>query len=229
MRKRSSWCWMLALFLGCSGSRGPESKSTPSTVSGGAASSTQPVQAEPNNHAPFSGEIVYARSVVSKTTGIPPQSLGELHYFISGPHWKHVDERGKITALYDPITNVVHYFKPDRKGVDARQPDGPVTFEPLPATKVVLGRTCVGMRQVSAQAPFVEFYDPELYVDPKDYAAHHHGHWAEILAVTHGGLPLWDAVERDGYSLVSEAVRIVPRTFDASFWAIPSDDSLPPN
>jgi hypothetical protein len=216
-------CCTFLLLLGCASGRG-----TPTSSNGLAASPTPgPVSEHAlstgEQQAPFSGEIVYLRTAVPNVSEIPPKILGEYHYFISGPHWKHVDEAGDVAVLYDPTTNVVHYFKPHRNDVDASVSDGPATFEPVSETKTVLGRTCRGIRQVSAQATFLEFYDPALYVDPKEYANHHHGHWAEFLAVKHGGLPLWDAVERDGYVLVSEAIRIVPRTFEPSFWAMPAD------
>ena len=223
VRRAWSRCCTFLLLLGCASGRGTPNSSNglPASPTPGAASAHT---ASPGKReAPFSGEIVYIRTAVPNAPEIPPKTLGEYHYFISGPHWKHVDETGDVTVLYDPTTNVVHYLKPVRKDVDASVSDGPATFEPVSETKTVLGRTCRGIRQVSAQATFLEFYDPDLYVDPKEYANHHHGNWAEFLAAKHGGLPLWDAVERDGYSLVSEAIRIVPRTFEPSFWAMPSD------
>jgi hypothetical protein len=222
-RRAWSQCCIFLLLVGCASGRG-----TPNASNGFAAPPTPGASPERTasagkREAPFSGEIVYLRTAVPNASEIPPKTLGEYHYFVSGPHWKHVDEAGDVTALYDPTTNIVHYLKPDRKDVDASVSDGPATFEPVSETKTVLGRTCHGIRQVSARATFLEFYDPALYVDPKEYANHHHGNWAEFLAAKQGGLPLWDAVEREGYSLVSEAIRIVPRTFEPSFWAMPPD------
>jgi len=56
-----------------------------------AAVDTGPVNQPPR--APFSGEIVYRMTAIARSSGAA-RDLGELHYFISGPHWKHVDEQG---------------------------------------------------------------------------------------------------------------------------------------
>ncbi len=229
---RLGWCTIVVLCLGCAGTRpAADSTGAPPTVINAAtvpaSGSGEPTQQKLDARTPFSGEIVYQRTIVSRTSELPFKALGRFHYFISGAHWKHMDEAGDLSALYDPDANVIHYFKPNRKDVDARQSDGPVRFEPLPETRVILGRTCRGIRQVSAQSTITEFYDPDLFVDPQDYANHHSGHWAEFLRAKQGGLPLWDAMEGDGYSVVSEAVRIVPRTFAPSFWALPDPNDAP--
>lgn len=227
-RACAAWAvhWLFALTCGCSHApAAPESKSAAPEAN--AAASAEPAQAEAKKSAPFSGEIVYARQMVPDAPGVPSKPLGEFHYFISGPHYKHVDEQGDVSALYDPTANVLHYFKPTRRELDARQPNGEATIELLPEVKVILGHTCRGIRQVTRDTTFVVFFDPEIYVDPKDYADHHYGHWAEFLAATHGGLALWSSVHHGSYSQVSEAVRIVPRTFDASFWAVPTPEDQP--
>ena len=178
----------------------------------------------PETRRPFSGEIVYRQTAVPKGSPVAPRDLGEFHYFISGSHWKHVDASGDTTALYDPERNVVHYFKPERKMVDAGLAASPDVFEVLNETKLVLGRACQGVRQISAGRRYTIFFDPSLFVDPHQYPNHHLGSWTELLAVTGGGLSLFSRTETDRGDLISEAVRIEPRSFVDSFWRIPDDD-----
>ena len=171
---------------------------------------------------PFSGEIIFRRTAIPR--GAAPldwRDLGEQHYFISGPHWKLVDESGATTALYDPETHLIHYFKPETKIVDASTSDSPARFELLPETRVILGRKCKGVRWTTSESTTTGFYDPDLFVDAALYSTHHYGNWAETLALTHGALMLWSKVEVSRGDIVSEPVSIVLRDFDASFWAVP--------
>jgi hypothetical protein len=48
---------------------------------------------------PLSGEIAYRMTAKAP---LATKDLGELHYFVSGAHWKHVDQDGATPALYDP-------------------------------------------------------------------------------------------------------------------------------
>lgn len=218
------------LVVGCGGrqgalptaSRAEVTSTKADQLQGGA--SAQP----PETRRPFSGEIVYRRTAVPNGSSDAPRDLGEFHYFISGSHWKHVDASGDTTALYDPERNLVHYFKPERKTVDAAQAATPDVFELLNETKLVLGRACKGVRQISADRRYTIFYDPSLFVDPHQYPNHHLGSWTELLAVTGGGLSLFSKTETDRGDLVSEAVRIEARSFDDSFWHIPDDGSGSP-
>jgi hypothetical protein len=166
----------------------------------------------------FSGEIVYRQEAVQDGTGnrVP---LPDFHYFISGPHWKHV-VAGQVTALFDPSTNVIRYFDPPSV-VNASTSQGPVRFEHLDETRIILGRTCRGIRLISDQGSFLEFYDPELRVDPQPFVNHHVGYWAESLKEKSGALALWTDVAKPGFSIVSEAIRIEHRSFDPAFWNAP--------
>ena len=141
--------------------------------------------------------------------------------FISGAHWKHVDEHGETLALYDPETQLIHYYKPEAKVVDARQSAGAVSFESLPQTKVVLGRACNSFVSTSATRTVAGFYDPDLFVEPRLYANHHFGHWAETIAFTHGALILWSKMEIAGGDIISDPISIEARELDASLWAVP--------
>jgi len=154
-----------------------------------------------------------------------PRDLGKLHYFISGPHWKHVDDDGATIALYDPETQLIHYYKPEPKVVDASVAEGPVSFEALPGAKVVLGRTCKGFRSTSSQRVVTGYYDPDLFVDSSVYSSHHFGSWAETLAFTSGGLVLWSKMELAGGDIISEPLSIQSRELDAAFWAVPKDEA----
>ncbi len=169
---------------------------------------------------PFSGEIVYRQTAFGNGSFSEARDLGNLHYFISGRHWKHVDEGGDTVALYDPDANVVHYFKPERKTVNAAQSDGPATFESLPDTTVVLGRTCKAYRETLDGMNLVVFYDPALFVDPKPYTQHKFRHWGESLAFSGGGLSLASRTELPKGTIVSEAISIEARTFEPSFWSV---------
>jgi len=148
--------------------------------------------------------------------------LGELHYFISGPHWKHVDEAGVTTALYEPETGLIHYFKPRVRVVRASISDGPAQYEALSETRVVLGRKCKGVRWTTGERTITGFYDPELFVDRAPYVNHHFGNWSETLAFTGGALILWSDMEFvQGDVIISEPISIRERQFDASFWSLP--------
>lgn len=82
---------------------------------------------------------------------------------------------------------------------------------------------CKGIRQDSLKLTFVEFYDPTLFVDPKLYARHHHGHLGAVMAQKEGALGLWMAAEVPDAAgdIIHEAIRIEPRTFEPSFWSVP--------
>ena len=91
----------LAVFLlGC-GSANTEPR-TAQPVTSSSASSSEAEAAVPRR-AFFSGEIVYRQTAVPRSEGGEPVDLGDLHYFISGPHWKHVDANGQTMALYDSV------------------------------------------------------------------------------------------------------------------------------
>ncbi len=178
-----------------------------------------PPPAQAPARTPFSGEIVYRLTLLPRDNASADRDLGELHYFISGTHWKHVDAKGVTLALYDPDTHLVHYF-PQGKVVDATLPDGDVTFESLPEVKVVLGRACKAIVSKTSKDTTTTFYDPALFVDPRPFANHHWGHWAETLAMTGGALSLWSKRESDVGDMIFEAQSIQPRTFPPSFWSL---------
>jgi hypothetical protein len=167
----------------------------------------------------FTGEIIYRQTAIPKDG--PPVELEEMHYFISGAHWKYVDASGRTTALYDPEENVIQYYQPEGKTIDASQPDGEAKFEKLAETKVVLNRHCKAFSQTSESSKTLVFYDPNLMVDPKLFGQHRFGHWNEFLEVTGGGLSLWSKTETSRGDLISEAVLIRPRSFEPSFWERP--------
>jgi hypothetical protein len=174
---------------------------------------------------PFSGEIVFRLTAVSTGASRDTKDLGELHYFISGAHWKHVDASGDVAVLYDPESHLIHYFKPQAKTVDASLSDGPASFEALPDTRVVLGRTCKGVRWTTRDRKITAFYDPALFVDPAPFVNHHYGHWAETLAATSGALILWSDMELPQGNIISEPVSIQSREFEDSFWRVPEEQS----
>lgn len=171
---------------------------------------------------PFSGEIVFRLTAISPGASLEGGDLGELHYFISGAHWKHVDSNGVTTALYDPDKGLVYHFKPQPKTVDARVSNGPATFEALPETRMVLGRKCKGLRWTTPDRKITGFYDPNLFVDRSLYADHHYGHWAETLEFTGGALILWSQMDLPQGTIISEPIAIEPREFDAAFWRPPT-------
>ncbi len=211
------WGLLVITLFGCAGQPvpGSQTRSPPAPLP-----NVAPSAARDNQRSPFSGEIVFRMTAVARNSG-DARELGELHYFISGAHWKHVDEHGDTRALYDPETQLVHYYKPESKIVDARAAEDPVSFEALPQTRVVLGRVCKAFRSTARERTIIGFYDPELFVDPAPYANHHLGHWAETMAFTHGALVLWSKMEFAAGDIVSDPIRIEPREFDASFWAVP--------
>jgi len=177
-------------------------------------------------HKPFSGEIVYRMTAKAP---LATKDLGELHYFISGAHWKHVDQDGATRAIYDPDTHLIHYFKPEAKVVDASRSDGSATFVTLSDTRVVLGRTCKGIQWTTSDRKVTGYYDPELFVDPAPFTNHHFGHWAETLAQTGGALILWSDMEFAQGDIISDPISIRAREFDASFWALPQPTPPPAN
>src|SRR5688572_16512968 len=119
----------VALLLGaCAGTaRGPlENGAEPSTSAPRRSPLPSSETSEPL--APFSGEIVYEIRVFD-TTG-PERSLGgyQLHYFISGSHWKHTDGDGRLVAQYEPSSKHIHYFVPTRRSFPASQVDASYKF-----------------------------------------------------------------------------------------------------
>jgi hypothetical protein len=173
---------------------------------------------------PFSGEIIYHLTAVAAGTS-ETRDLGELHYFISGAHWKHVDASGKTTAQYDPDRHLIYYFKSQVETVDASISDRPAKFEALAETRVVLGRKCKGLRWTTADRSITGFYDPELFVDPAQFANHHFGNWIETLTATNGALILWSDMQLPQGDIISDPVSVQPREFDASFWLVPDAQS----
>lgn len=211
---------LLLLAVGCGGGR-----ETPATASGvvdvaAKSDSEAPMPQAASHNGPslrhFSGEIVFRQTFVASSDG-HERRMDDVHYFISGAHWKHVNANGNTTALYDPETRLVHYFN-GKSSVDTRIQSDVSRFEHLDATKVILGRSCRGIRRISGQTSSTTFYDPTLTVDPSLYSEHHFGGWAEYLVATGGALFLWQAYERPDGVLVWEAIRIAERSFDSEFW-----------
>lgn len=210
----------LFLVLACS-SREPGLSPSPATPTATPTVHEAALSPEAPRTAPFSGEIVYRRSAMPNGADAKAIPMLDLHYFVSGQHWKQVDGAGDLVSVYDPDANVVHYFKPERSSVDASVSEGSATFEHLTETKRVLGRGCKGIRQTSERATFVAFYDPALFVDPKLYARHKLGNWDEFLVQTAGGLALFSSVELPEGDIVSEAIRIESQSFEPAFWSLP--------
>jgi hypothetical protein len=179
--------------------------------------------AVPEIRQPFSGEVVYKQTAVPLALSAFATDIGNLHYFVSGRHWKHVDGKGELTALYDPDAHVIHYFKPERRIVNASQSMGEATFVAGRQKKTILGRECLSYRMTSGGRSIVSFYDPTLYIDPESHTEHHWGHWAESLAFSDGGISLWSEVETEWGYVVSEAIEIRYMEFDAGFWAVPAE------
>lgn len=174
--------------------------------------------------APFSGEIVYRQTAVPDAASSEARDLGELHYFIDGANWKHVDGHGDTIVLYEPSPNLVHYFKPQRKTVDASHAEQPAKFEHLDEVKIVLGHDYKAIRQTSGDVTFTVYYDPEVFVDPALYEKHKLGHWGELLAQTNGALTLASTTAMPGGTIIGEAISIVPKTLDAQTWVIPAGE-----
>jgi len=72
------------MFLGCGGRLGSSGQKSPAP--GHAAAEASAVSKNQSPRAPFSGEIVYRVTAIARDSGAA-RDLGELHYFISGPHW----------------------------------------------------------------------------------------------------------------------------------------------
>ena len=221
---RTQWlaCALAACFLECGGQG---HAAAPRVVEPANTADTSDTKSQSNGEherKPFSGEIVFHLTAVSAEASGSTKDLGQLHYFISGAHWKHVDASGETAVLYDPESRLIHYFKPQLKTVDASHSDGPIKFETLPGIRVVLGRTCKGVRWTTNDRKVTAFYDPDLFVDPAPFAHHHYGHWAETLAVTHGALILWSDMQLPQGDIISEPISIQSREFDPSFWQVPN-------
>src|SRR3954452_20119419 len=95
----------LALALACSGCGAQKSSSAASAATPAVAPKDAVVTsggpAQEHAAKPFSGEIVYRVSAPAVGASAS-RDLGELHYFISGAHWKHADASGATSALYEP-------------------------------------------------------------------------------------------------------------------------------
>jgi hypothetical protein len=137
-----------------------------------------------------------------------------------------VNSDGITTSLYDPDANVVHYFKPKRKTLDASRADGTVHFEPLQETKTVLGHECKALRQSWANISVVVYYDLGIFVDPKPYAHTMLAHMGEGLAVRNGALKLASTLELANETIYAEATSLSQRSFEPSFWSLANNEPI---
>ena len=210
-------CTLVSLLSACAHSTSHAPASSPERAA--VTTVEVPVPEPAPAREPFSGEIVYRMTLFPRDNPSAPRELGEMHYFISGRHWKDVDAKGHTIALYDPDTHLVHYFE-QGKVIDVTRPEDSATFDAPSEVKVVLGRRCKAVRWKSAHSTSTAFYDPALFADPRLFANHHHGHWAETLAFTGGGISLWSKQENEWGDIVMEAQSVEPRTFPPSFWSV---------
>lgn len=215
--------WCILLSCGANHDLKVPRSARPETVAPARASASSAPPTAPEAKHPFSGEIVYRQTAFHLGLSVLARDLGNLHYFVSGRNWKHVDDRGEMTALYEPESHLIHYFKPERRTVSASESKGPVTFVALRGKKNILGRECSSFRMTTKDDTTVICSDPTLYVDPKLHSEHHWGYWAETLAFSHGGLSLWSETEMTGGTFVSEAIAIRYIDFEPGFWAVPVD------
>lgn len=226
MRKTFAWGAAVAsIGLGC-GRPPPPAAASPAAQARGieargdaGPSGTATADARP---APFSGLIVYR--ITFSSGDRPPRPGGELHYYISGNHWKIEDENGNVLALYDPVSNLIHYFRPRAHAVDAAiARGGPPVLEDLSETKSVLGCPCRGLLETTRERRIIDFLCPTLVVDPAQFPNHHFGGWTEELQHTGGALSLWSIIETADGARVSEAIRVERRQFDDDFWRLPPE------
>jgi hypothetical protein len=208
------WCAVALLVSACA--RAPRDPGPPASGSEGPSAAPEKVE-------PFSGEIVYEWRVYH-TVG-PEQLLAtyELHYFISGSHWKHTDRDGKLLALYEPASKQIHFFDPAHRAVPASQVDASYELTPSSETRSILGYECKSLQKVWATGRSLEFYTPQLRIDAAPFLDHHFQGWAEFLSFTGGALTLDSEITQDGRRTSVKAIRVERRTFDESFWQVPTE------
>lgn len=167
---------------------------------------------------PFSGEIVYEFSVFD-TTG-PERLLGryELHYFISDNRWKHTDRDGRLVAQYEPSTRQIHFLVPSSRSFPASQADASYEFAHASDTRSILGYECKSVRRLSDTETALEFYTPNLRINPAPFSDHHFKGWAGFLKFTDGAISLDSEITLPGRRISVKTLRIERKTFDDSFW-----------
>lgn len=183
-----------------------------------------PAAEEKSEFGYFSGLIVFKRFRYSESDPTVRYPAGTLYYYIDGNRWKHVDENGRVTMLYDPGTNTIHAHVRDQlRVVDAARGHGAVEIEPTAARKTILGYECRGLRLTTRESTEVSFYCPALAIDPAAYPNHHFGYWTEVLQATGGALTLWSEATRSGSDehSVMEAVSVQRMQFTDDFWQLP--------
>jgi hypothetical protein len=171
----------------------------------------------------FEGYILYSYQFldsegndITKTMG-PERGL-EQNYYINSRNYKGIDEKGRLSQLYNSKTNT--YFYQQGKSIKSfpGSTEYPKEFkyESQNDTLTIAGFHCKSIVVITESGKTTYYFSDSISVDSKNFMNQRFGNWSNYLKASKGALPLKFIVKQENYTLIATAIIIEQKKLDDS-------------